>query len=260
MNLPPEALAAGFLVGAALTAALMGMLRISLVRRARALQGELEQRRQWIPPEVSQAREEELKAQLAATREELEDRLRALTAEHADLQRKQTEAERVHQSKALDGARQQQELRHDVLAESRALGSEVDQLLGLVKTFDRWQAEMDTLLGHNQEMHAKNREFFSIVNQVVVLALNASIEASKAGVYGRGFGVVAEGVRDLAFRMERLSKNHNENLHKNDLITTTTFQDLQAGGKMITAAVIGLKVINDKIQGRVEQADEARLS
>ena len=36
------------------------------------------------------------------------------------------------------------------------------------------------------------------------------------------------------------------NLYKNDLITTTTFQDLQAGGKMIVGAVTGLELINNK--------------
>jgi hypothetical protein len=47
-------------------------------------------------------------------------------------------------------------------------------------------------------------------------------------------------------RAERLSKDYRANLYKNDLITTTTFQDLQAGGKMIVGAVIGLELINNK--------------
>jgi len=57
---------------------------------------------------------------------------------------------------------------------------------------------------------------------------------------------VAAEVRDLAQRAEKLSKSYRSSLYQNDLITTTTFQDLQAGGKMIVGAVIGLDLINKK--------------
>ncbi|TAK76089.1 MAG: chemotaxis protein, partial [Aquabacterium sp.] len=97
-----------------------------------------------------------------------------------------------------------------------------------------------------REMHQRNDEFSAIVEQVVIVALNASIEAARAGEHGRGFAVVANEVRTLAGRAERLSKDYRANLYKNDLITTTTFQDLQAGGKMIIGAVTELQLINGK--------------
>jgi methyl-accepting chemotaxis protein len=78
------------------------------------------------------------------------------------------------------------------------------------------------------------------------VALNASIEAARAGEQGKGFAVVASEVRTLANRAEALSTDYRNNLYKNDLITTTTFQDLQAGGKMIIAALTELQMINSK--------------
>ena len=45
-----------------------------------------------------------------------------------------------------------------------------------------------------------------------------------------------------------LSEGYRNSLHQNDLITTTTFQDLQAGGKMIIGSLTGLNLINNKIK------------
>jgi hypothetical protein len=133
-------------------------------------------------------------------------------------------------------------------AENERLRGEITGLLAMVKTIERWHEEMEAILVNNKVMKSKNAEFAVIVKQVVMLALNASIEAARAGEQGRGFAVVADGVRDLAITSEKLSRDYRENLDKNDLVTTTTFQDLQASGKMIQTAVFGLRAANDKIR------------
>lgn len=133
-----------------------------------------------------------------------------------------------------------------VLENCSASQETIDHLLGLMRTFERWHDDLNALIAHNRDMHRKNDEFALIVNQVIIVALNASIEAARAGAHGRGFAVVAAEIRDLAQRAEKLSKSYRSSLYQNDLITTTTFQDLQAGGKMIVGAVIGLDLINKK--------------
>ena len=121
----------------------------------------------------------------------------------------------------------------------------------LVQAFDRWHGGLDSLMGHNAHMHTQNSEFFKIVNQIVILALNAAIEAARAGEEGRGFAVVADEVRNLALRSQQLSESYKENLNKNDLITSATFQDIQAGGKLIMTEVHATSDIVDKLMAQV---------
>jgi len=111
--------------------------------------------------------------------------------------------------------------------------TDLADLADLLVTFERWHESLTQLMLHNAEMHKQNQEFFNIVKQIVILALNAAIEAARAGEHGRGFAVVADEVRNLAMRSQELSESYKENLNKNDFLTTATFQDVQAGGKMI---------------------------
>ena len=128
------------------------------------------------------------------------------------------------------------------------LAAEAARLKSLASTFERWHEQMISLMTQNQDMHAKNRELSSIVRHVVIVSLNASIEAARAGTAGRGFAVVASEVRALAARSEELSKSYRDSLHRNDLTTTATFQDIQAGGKMITASLSSVESLANQFQ------------
>lgn len=172
---------------------------------------------------------------LEEARQQADSELQQMRDEHAQLA-EQFDARKTEFSSSMT----------QVLQNCASSQETIDHLLGLMRTFERWHDDLNALIAHNRDMHRKNDEFALIVNQVIIVALNASIEAARAGNHGRGFAVVAAEIRDLAQRAEKLSKSYRSSLYQNDLITTTTFQDLQAGGKMIVGAVIGLDLINKK--------------
>ena len=135
--------------------------------------------------------------------------------------------------------------------QARQIADEASRLKSLAATFERWHEQMISLMTQNQDMHAKNHELSAIVRHVVIVSLNASIEAARAGPAGRGFAVVASEVRELAARSEELSKSYRNSLHRNDLTTTTTFQDIQAGGKMITASLGSVEALANQLQSKL---------
>ncbi len=193
---------------------------------------------------------EALKRNVEATLQEQQQNIDAHQQE-LEAQRRDNDLRLVHTQRETEQVVAQLSSRNSesmarVLENCDASQETIGNLLGLMRTFERWHDDMNVLITHNREMHRKNDEFALIVNQVIIVALNASIEAARAGAHGRGFAVVASEVRDLAQRAEKLSKSYRANLYQNDLITTTTFQDLQAGGKMIIGAIIGLDLINKK--------------
>lgn len=198
-----------------------------------------------MPLDEVQAQEHAWQARVDALQAELLQHAAALQQQdvdaHSQLSSLRSELEQqLHQVQSGASLTREQAIRT-----CNQLAEAVDKLMGLIKTFERWHADMNVLISHNREMRDRNDEFAAIVRQVIIVALNASIEAARAGEFGRGFAVVANEIRTLANRAAALSQEYSNNLYKNDLITTTTFQDLQAGGKMIIGAVMELQNINN---------------
>ncbi|HLX00912.1 MAG TPA: methyl-accepting chemotaxis protein [Trinickia sp.] len=174
---------------------------------------------------------------------------------HEELARLQGELDR--------GAGEQHELRTALAAatakndawlqHAARIASESARLKGLSITFERWHEQMISLMAQNRDMHAKNHELASIVQHVLIVSLNASIEAARAGAAGRGFSIVASEVRTLASRSQELSKSYRDSLHRNDLTTAATFQDIQAGGKMIAASLSSVESLANQFHSKLHQ-------
>ena len=191
--------------------------------------------------------ERELKARTDALDLQIEQ-LNGIQQQYVELNQQSSRLEQKHARELNEVHEKFSTEKYDFVNKFNVLADEIIRINEFSRVFERWHTDMNSLMNQNMEMHQQNSKFSNIVQQVIILALNAAIEAARAGESGRGFAVVADEVRKLAHSSEELSKEYSKNLHKNDLITTVTFQDIQAGGKMITSALVNIDVMSKQLK------------
>jgi methyl-accepting chemotaxis protein len=121
--------------------------------------------------------------------------------------------------------------------------STVESIDGLAREIDRAAAVINDLESQSVNIGSVLDVIRGIAEQTNLLALNAAIEAARAGEQGRGFAVVADEVRTLASRTQESTEEIQRMI-----------ESLQAGSQQ---AVKVMQESNVKAQNTVEQAADA---
>ncbi|MGC7839586.1 HAMP domain-containing methyl-accepting chemotaxis protein [Pseudomonas wayambapalatensis] len=131
-------------------------------------------------------------------------------------------------------------------AGDKVVGEAINQIERLAAEVNRSTEAMNLLQQESQKIGSVMDVIKSVAEQTNLLALNAAIEAARAGEAGRGFAVVADEVRGLAQRTQKSTEEIEE------LVAS-----LQNGTQQVANAMLGSRTLTDS---SVELARKAGAS
>ena len=102
--------------------------------------------------------------------------------------------------------------------------------------------DMGTLNEHAQAISRIMNVISDIADQTNLLALNAAIEAARAGEHGRGFAVVADEVRSLAARTSQATVEIVEVVRKNHDLSVSAVSSMQSS---LSRTGLGVELANE---------------
>jgi len=119
----------------------------------------------------------------------------------------------------------------------KSLDRVVEQMTNIGTGSQRVHAAIIELSANSDKIGSIIAVITGIADQTNLLALNAAIEAARAGEQGRGFAVVADEVRKLAEQSRAATKNIEFLINQNNTGIDTAMNAMQSGAKDIETGI-----------------------
>jgi methyl-accepting chemotaxis protein len=136
----------------------------------------------------------------------------------------------------------------------------VEMLREVKASVERAAGEVAALNGTSAEIHQFVAIVGKIADQTNLLALNAAIEAARAGVHGRGFGVVASEVRKLAAQAQRAA---DDILQVTEVVTervTGSSRAMEIGASRVVEIERLSETIEEALRSITSAAERTRVA
>lgn len=174
---------------------------------------------------------------------------------------------------AAEAAQAAEQADSEALGGQKVVAAAVEGIGELANEVERAAEVMQRLEQDSGEIGKVLDVIRGIAEQTNLLALNAAIEAARAGEQGRGFAVVADEVRSLAMRTQQSTQEINAMIERLQLGTRETVQVMDAGrsrarevvdeakhaGDALTAITRAVSAIKD-MNARIASASEEQSS
>ncbi len=121
--------------------------------------------------------------------------------------------------------------------------TKMEQLIAATRNIDQSSAQIGSIV----------KTIEDIAFQTNILALNASVEAARAGSAGKGFSVVSDEVRNLAGRSAEAAGNTSTLIGR-------SINDVKTGTESTSVAISAMQVISECIQSIKTLMDEIALA